>query len=169
MLRNQDVLLCRWRKMIVILDFNRTLFDPEKNQFFPETENLLNLLKNRGYKLTLIAIEKSEERLKRISVIKSYFDFIKIVKEKKESDFKEILEKFNCQPQEAIVIGDRVKIELKIGNKLNINTIWIKQGKFSTETPEEENEVPKLVFKNLAQLITFLNNETLTGVNTKWK
>jgi FMN phosphatase YigB (HAD superfamily) len=153
--------------MIVILDFNRTLFDPEKNQFFPETENLLNLLKNRGYKLTLIAIEKSEERLKRISVIKSYFDFIKIVKEKKESDFKEILEKFNCQPQEAIVIGDRVKIELKIGNKLNINTIWIKQGKFSTETPEEENEVPKLVFKNLAQLITFLNNETLTGVNTK--
>ncbi len=36
-------------------------------------------------------------------------------------------------PKKTIFIGDRVRSELEIGNKLGATTIWVKQGIFADE------------------------------------
>ena len=39
-----------------------------------------------------------------------------------------------------MLIGDRVRSELEIGNKLGATTIWVKQGKFADELSENKDQ-----------------------------
>ncbi len=146
----------------VILDFNRTLFDPDTNQLFPESFSLLQELKNKNFDLALISIgaENREEQIKPIS---SFFKIIKIVKEKNAKDFLEIVQELKSSPQEFLVIGDRVRGEIKIGNSLGMKTIWIRWGKFSSELPLLGEE-PDLTLNNLSELITFLKEKELNQI-----
>ena len=149
----------------VILDFNRTLFDPKKSKIEDEAIELLNLIKNKRWKSSLITIG-NEAREEQISPIISFFDFIKIVPTKKRSDFGKLVRIMGVNCCKTLVIGDRVKKEIRFGKELGIRTIWLKKGKFSNELPNE-NEKPDWTFNSLTEITSFLKSNQLSEVITK--
>lgn len=144
----------------VIIDFNRTLFNPDKNEFFDGVFDLLKCLKERQWKLALISVE-NEERLNKIGPISSFFEIIKVVEEKNVQNFGEIITILRVNPNEILVIGDRIKEEITIGKKLGMKALWLKKGKFAEELPTITEENPDFTFANLQEIISFLNNNEL--------
>ena len=145
----------------IIFDFNRTLYIPELQKIPEETIQLLKNLKNMGFSLALISIREA----KREDIINTYnlhsiFSILKFVDEKTINIFKETLQSLKCNPDEVIVVGDRIKSEIKIANALGIKTIWYKQGKFSKELPVEKIEFPNWTIDNLSKMISLIKKIT---------
>ena len=150
----------------IIFDFNRTLYDADNKRLFPEVINILESLKSK-YMLYLIG-KGNEERKDLINSlgIEKYFERIIITEEKSINNFKEILNDLNYNPQEVYVIGDRIKSEIKIGNSFNMNTIWLKKGKFKNEIPLCKEEEPKYTITELTldNIYKCLNPKKITKI-----
>ena len=145
-----------------IIDFNRTLWNPDTNNLIPGAQELLQLLKGKEIKLALIsAASDKKERQILIKSISSFFDVIKVVSEKSPQLFEEIIQNFNTKPTETIVIGDRIKGDINIGNRLGMKTIRLKAGKYAQEEPLTKNENPNYSFTSLREITTFLNETIL--------
>ena len=100
-------------------------------------------------------MHREVDRLK----VKDYFSQI-IFKEgvKDPSIYQEFMTK---NPQETVFIGDRVRSELAVGNKLGAITIWLKQGKFSEEGPENESQKPTYTADTLLEVKNLLESVLL--------
>ncbi|MBI1970198.1 HAD hydrolase-like protein [Candidatus Woesearchaeota archaeon] len=140
----------------IIFDFNRTLYDKEHNQFFPEAKPLLRELKG-AYKLSLIskAPDNSDAIYKDYEFI-SFFEKIVIKPEKTEKEFQECLTAMKLGTAEVIIVGDKIKGEISIGNKLGIITVWFRQGKYAQELPSSPREKPTFIINALPQLPVLL-------------
>ncbi|MBS3169147.1 HAD family hydrolase [Candidatus Woesearchaeota archaeon] len=137
----------------IIFDFNRTLYIPEIKKIPEETIELLKNLKKLGFSLALISIKEAE----REEIIEAYnlftlFSILKFVDEKNRAVFQEVLMSLKCSSEEVVVIGDRVRSEIKIANGMGIKTIWYRQGKFSNELPQEKVELPNWTIDYLPQI-----------------
>ncbi len=55
------------------------------------------------------------------------------------------------------MIGDRIKNEIKIANKVGIKTIWYKNGKFKDELPNADYEYPDYIITEIEELPKILN------------
>ncbi len=142
----------------VIFDFNRTLYDPETNKLVEGALGLLERLKKRKYKLALISKKTAEEREDRIYQLglDKYFQTIKLTESKSEDDFVDILASMSLCASEVAVVGDRVKLEIKIANRLGMRTIWYRKGKFANEVYEEEDERPYYTITKLEQVMSLI-------------
>jgi len=145
-----------------ILDFNRTLFDPDSSAFIEGTIPLLYLLKSRGIKLVLISLEE-KGRTEQIKPISSYFDFILLPKEKTREEFQKVLQELRLPAGKVVVIGDYVREEITFGNQLGMTTIRVKQGKYASMTSTIPEEQATVTVSNLYQVISFLNNIDMGG------
>lgn len=125
--------------MKIIFDYNRTLFDPETDALYAGVIELLKKLSEQN-ELSLISRNdpSHENRLQELG-IRGYFKEIAFVEEKTTQIFKKLAD----GEQNIIVIGDRIKEEISLGNQLGFITIWIRQGKFSEESPANEEENPR--------------------------
>ena len=141
----------------IIFDFNRTLYLPEIQKIPEKTIELLKNLKRNGFALALISIKEiqREEKIEEYN-LSSIFSILKFVEEKNIGVFKETIQSMKCLPNEVLVVGDRVKSEIKIANTLGIKTIWYKQGKFSNESPTEKIEFPNWTIDNLSEIVNIL-------------
>ncbi len=75
--------------------------------------------------------------------------------------------KYLTEPaKDTLLIGDRVRSELEIGNKLGSITIWVKQGKFAVEEPENEGQKPNYIVLSLVDCLKLL--EKLSHKNLAW-
>jgi len=142
----------------VIFDFNRTLYDPEQDKLIKGSSKVLNTL----YKKTKLALVTTEtgERLGLIKQlgIEKFFNKILIVGEKDKKSFLACCDALGVQPQDAVVVGDRIKGEIAIGNKLGMVTIQFKNGIFADQLPENEGEKPKMVITKLVDLLKILSD-----------
>lgn len=136
----------------VIFDFNRTLFDPEKDKLFPGVKVLLSKLK-KNYKLALIS-QKEDGRLVKISKLglNNNFAFINLTTDKTAGELKKCCELLNVEPEEVLVVGDRVRGEIVLGNQLGATTVWLRKGKFANELPGSKAEEPKFIIKRINNL-----------------
>ncbi len=128
----------------IIFDFNRTIYDPEKNAL---TEGAIELLEDLSSRFQLCLLSKTDEADRRKQISKlgldKYFKDIQVNEgEKHKSHFKRCLKIMNLKASEVAVIGDRVVGEIRVGNQLGMLTIWYKSGKFATRLPQNEQEVP---------------------------
>lgn len=141
----------------VIFDYNRTLFDPEKGELYPEAVEVLEKIKGR-FKLALVA-KGDAGRIKQIEKLglAKYFESIVVNNEKNLSDYNKTMEKLGIEPEEAYVIGDRVSEEIKMGNTLGAVTVWFRNGKFKGELPKSKDELPSYLIENLKHLLEILN------------
>lgn len=146
-----------------IFDFNRTLFDPERNRIEEDAFPLLEFLKGERCQLALLSVG-NKERESQIQPIASFFDTIKVVSDKSERCFLEIAQQLAIKPSDIIVIGDRVRREIVFGKECGMTTIWLRQGKFSMETPQHNFEKPDFVFTSLSEITMFLKNMNLGGI-----
>lgn len=126
----------------IIIDFNRTLYDPDNDSLVDGAKDFLD--KYRGhFKLALIGMDDREraKALKKLGV-DEYFDYVEFVKEKNEAEFTKCIKKLGCKAQMTWVIGDRACSEIRIGKKLGMNTIWLRRDKFENEYPKNEDDAP---------------------------
>lgn len=140
-------------KRIVIFDFNRTLFDPDKNSLVPKTIEVLEMLKERGFKLYLVSrAGVFRKRLIESLEIKDYFARVVTRKEKRFKDFKVIAGQKNLDVRESFVVGDQLKNEILFGNRLGFKTIWINIEKINVQSLSKE-ERPTIIVKSLEQVV----------------
>jgi len=100
---------------------------------YPQTKEILEQL-GQEYELGIIAnqLPGLEERLKDFGIL-DYFDAIFSSAEfglakPDPAIFKLALQKTNCLPHQAIMIGDRLDNDIVPAKRIGMKTIWIKQG-----------------------------------------
>lgn len=142
----------------IIFDFNRTLFDPVEEALFDGVEDLLANLKER-YWLGLISLGGRERRAQIDKLrLGSYFEKIIIALEKKAQNFEDFCQKLNIQPEEVLVVGDRVRSEIMLANQLGMVTVWLKKGIFASVFPANKDEKPDFIINSLKSLVNILEN-----------
>jgi ribonucleotide monophosphatase NagD (HAD superfamily) len=88
----------------------------------------------------------------RLDVAKYFQDILFVEGSKDPNDFMKYMNL--TSPESTIVIGDRIKSELKVGKSVKATTIWVKQGKFASEEPDNETEKPNYTVNNLLEILT---------------
>lgn len=144
----------------IIFDWKRTLYDPDSKTLINGTLQLLKYLKQKNVALFLIGKGGSEmnQEVKRLKIYK-YFSKIIFEEEKKsERLFKPFISKKNSSL--TLIVGDRVRSELEIGNKLKVITIWVKQGKFAEELPLNKNQKPIYIVYSIFELLEFFQKKS---------
>lgn len=126
---------------LVIFDWKRTLYDPDSKDLIDGAKALLAFCQSKNIPMILIGKgqESMYEEVKKLGV-KKYFK--EIIFAEGAKDPKLFAKYVSSNPKETVFVGDRVRSELEIGNKLGAVTIWVKQGKFATEEPENEDQKP---------------------------
>lgn len=126
----------------IILDFNRTVYDPNTDSLVDGVLDFLEKYKGR-FKLALICKgdKNRHEHFEQLG-IKKYFDYIEIVPEKTKDVFLDCIKRLSASPELTWVIGDRVRLEIKIAKSLGMNTIWLRRDKFENDLPMKEVEAP---------------------------
>ena len=71
--------------------------------------------------------------------------------------FQIALERANCRPRNAIMIGDRIDNDIAPAKQTGMITIWIKQGFGGMAENLTEEETPDYCVRNLQELIELLN------------
>ena len=144
----------------VVFDYGRTLLDRETNKFFPEAFKLLEDLKQKGYKLGLVSKTKNTpDRAEEIveTGLADNFDAVITTYVKKEENFKELASDLDIKPSEMLIVGDRIRGEIVIGNKIGSKTVWLKKGLFAKQPPRNNQEKPTYTINELAELSLILN------------
>ena len=80
--------------------------------------------------------------------INTFFKKIVFTENKSVELFKEITNNMS----DTVVVGDRVRGEISIGNELNYTTVWVKQSKFSNEQPLNERQQAKHTINDIREL-----------------
>lgn len=125
---------------LVIFDWKRTLYDPDNRVLIDGARELLNFLESKNIPMVLIGKggEDMQQEVDRLEVV-SYFKQIVFAQGNKDPNiFAKYISK--DEPKDTVLIGDRVRSELEIGNKLGATTIWVKQGKFADELSENKDQ-----------------------------
>lgn len=125
---------------------------------YPDAENVLQILSQK-YKLGVIANQTvgTAVRLENRG-IKKYFDVI--VASAEAGYAKPDLEIFNiaihesgCNPNEAVMIGDRLDNDILPAKSLGMSTVWIKQGFAVYQSVKAQEEKPDFEVDSLTQLL----------------
>jgi FMN phosphatase YigB (HAD superfamily) len=126
--------------MILIFDFNRTIFNPDSGALFADALPTLQALRERGAKLGLVSRrEGSRDSLISRLGIRAYFDCIELVDEKTVATFRQMVATLGSTaaahvPERVLVVGDRLVEEIGIGRALGYETAWFDpSGRVTTE------------------------------------
>lgn len=134
----------------IIFDYYRTLYTPEEKEVKKETQELLQRLKDKGMRLALIS-KKEQGREEEIES-SSFFSFVCFCEEKKGADLENACRALQVHKDETIVVGDRIRKEITVGNQAGIRTVWLKKGKFADEVPITKSEEPTYIIKELIEV-----------------
>lgn len=129
----------------------------EEEELFGDTEETLNAL-SQNYKIGIIANQPigTAERLEKFG-IKKYIDLIiasaeEGVEKPDKRIFNIALSKAFCNPENAVMIGDRIDNDIVPAKELGMKTIWIKQGFGKYWNITGENEIPDEEINSLSEL-----------------
>lgn len=127
---------------------------------YRETETLLKTLRQRGYKLSVIAnqSEGTVERLKKWNLY-DYFEFVLAsfeegVSKPDKEIFLRALKRAAANAEDCVMIGDRIDNDVKPAKELGLKTVLVKHGVVAPyqnpPTPEYE---PDITVKGLNELL----------------
>ncbi|OGY27412.1 MAG: hypothetical protein A3F33_01360 [Candidatus Woykebacteria bacterium RIFCSPHIGHO2_12_FULL_43_10] len=137
---------------IVIFDFFRTLYDPDNDALLEGATQVLEGLKKRGFELFIVSHGAGRKEELQSLGIDHFFKDVVVTTEKTEKDFLKVIPE-GTDKTNSFVIGDRVRYEIKIGNILGFQTIWLKLGKFSVEKPQSNEEKPDFTILSLKEIL----------------
>ncbi len=143
-------------RKIIVFDFNRTIYDPERRQLLPDVNHVLKTAKERGYELHLISTANpSRAELIKSLGIAEYFMMVTIT-ENKAKEFSLLAADNDIDKAASFVVGDRVRGEISYGNQAGLQTIWLRAGKFAEELPVLSHEKPRYVVEKLIEVLNIL-------------
>lgn len=124
---------------------------------YPETEGCLNELAKR-YKIGIIANQNlgSKERLDKLGLLK-HIDLVIASAEEGVAKpdlkiFQIALDRANCKPEEAVMVGDRLDNDIVPANKIGMKTVWIRQGLGGLTEPYTVDETPDYIINCLTDI-----------------
>jgi FMN phosphatase YigB (HAD superfamily) len=137
----------------IIFDWKRTLYDPDTSTLIDGAIEVLNYFSKHNVPMFLIGKGQQEmhNETTRLDVAKYFQDILFVEGSKDPNDFLKFT-KAN-EPNLTLIIGDRIKSELKFGKSIGATTVWVKQGKFADEIPENVGEEPDYVVNNLREIL----------------
>lgn len=140
----------------MIFDYNRTIYNPDKDQLTDGAQDVLELLREKGVTMFLIA-KGNAERRKRIESLglPQFFQRIIVNPNKSPDDYRSCKEE--CLPDtEVFAVGDRVQEEIRHAIACGIKTIWFRNGKFSNEFPSNVTEQPLHTVVSLREILDII-------------
>ena len=136
-------------------------WEPRLEVLYIETECCLKILHDK-YKIGIIAnqLPGTEERLQAFG-IRKHIDVIAAssdegVAKPDKRLFQIALEKANCAPEQAVMIGDRIDNDIVPAKETGMKTIWIKQGPGRYWKISDEKETPDYEVSGLLDLLKIL-------------
>jgi putative hydrolase of the HAD superfamily len=139
----------------VIFDFGYTLYDPILKGFQPDAASTLEFMLNK--KLRLILVSRTSDTLVRERQINEagfnlYFDYVDIVKKGDNKDFTKILSRYNFNPEEFLVVGDRLTSEITQGKKLGMKTCRFLYGPEKALIAQNRFEQPDYTVERISEV-----------------
>ena len=134
--------------MKIIFDYNRTIFDPEKNELYSGVLQLLEKL-SLAHELFLVSMNElgRKNTIKKLNIEK-FFKKIVFTNKKDTELFLSLV----GNTKNVLIVGDSINNEILIGNNLRITTILIKRDKFSNEKPNSINTIPDFTILEMNEL-----------------
>ncbi len=147
----------------IIFDYARTIVNPEANPpaLYPDAKEVLEDLKTIGVRMALVSRGQNED-LRRHDIaqlgLTKYFNVVYIVGQEADKDFRPVIAQLGVSATRCIVVGDRVKQEIKYGNLVGAKTVWLRREgeKFTEEYPQTPEEEPKNIIFSLEELIPLI-------------
>ncbi len=140
----------------------KTPWHSEDEVPYPDVLSTLTELKQRGYKLGVIANQNygTEDRLNNWN-LHHFFDVIAASAElrmaKPDSAFFEwALNQADCCPQNAVMVGDRMDNDMAPANRLGMHTVRLLRGLGAYHKPQTDDEKPEYTISSLAKLLDLL-------------
>lgn len=145
----------------IIFDWGRTLWDNDNGVLFPDSKEILEYLKGKGYRMAVLSISAPEFFEKKYETIRnsglaSYFDKILVSTKKEKEEIDEINKVWNFEYKDIAIIGDQVIREVAIANNLGMESILVKRGKFADQIPTKETGFPTHTISTVSELKSIL-------------
>ena len=129
---------------------------------YADTKSVLSTLYNKGYKLGIIANQLlgTQSRLEKWQILQ-YFDVVVSSAEEGIAKpdlqiFRTALQKADCKPHNAVMVGDRLDNDIVPANKVGLKTIWVKQGFAVYSNPQDELEYADYTVNSLTEICDIL-------------
>lgn len=140
----------------------KTPWHSEEEVPYPDVVSILTELKQRGYKLGVVANQKygTEQRLKNWNLLQ-FFDFIAASAElgmakPEPAIFEWALEQADCHPQNVVMVGDRLDNDMAPANRFGIHSVRLLRGLGAYHKPQSADEKPEYTISSLAELLDLL-------------
>ena len=117
--------------MKIIFDYNRTLYNPDTRALYPGILELLGKLAKKHHLYLVSREEFGREFQLDAFGLKPLFQRIMLIGTKTPEVFKTLVDNH----PDVLVVGDRVRDEIRIGRELRYRTVWLQQGFFQKEIP----------------------------------
>lgn len=136
----------------------KTPWHSEDEVPYPDVVSTLMELKQRGYKLGVIANQNygTEDRLNNWN-LRQLFDVIAASAELSMAKpdlaiFEWALNQADCRPQNAVMVGDRMDNDMAPANRLGMHTVRLLRGLGAYHKPQTDDEKPEYTISSLAEL-----------------
>lgn len=130
-------------------------------KLYPGVPSILEHLVKK-YHLGVIANQRygTKQRLEQYG-IRKYFDIVISSSELGVSKpsleiFQNALTSAKCNPEEAYMIGDRLDNDIEPAVKLNLHTIWVRQGLFANSNLEIVKLKPEISIDKISEILNYL-------------
>ena len=140
----------------------KTPWHSEDEVPYPDVVSTLMELKQRGYKLGVIANQNygTEDRLNNWN-LRQLFDVIAASAELSMAKpdpaiFEWALNQADCRPQNAVMVGDRMDNDMAPANRLGMHTVRLLRGLGAYHKPQTDDEKPEYTISSLAELLDLL-------------
>ena len=149
------------RTAIEYFGLSKTPWHSEDEVPFEDCEGTLRALRDRGYRLGVIAnqVPGLMERLSSWGLA-GYFSVVAssaelgTAKPDKEI-FVTALEMARCAPRDAVMVGDRPDNDVRPAKELGMRTIRVARGIAAYRTPSCPEEVPDITVGSLSELLEY--------------
>ena len=144
-----------------LLNVEKPQWPTETEILYSDTEECLKKL-SKKYKIGIIANQSlgTEKRLENFGILK-YINLViasaeEGVAKPDKRIFEIALERSNCAPANAVMIGDRIDNDIVPAKRMGMKTIWIKQGFGMFWNIANESEKADFVVDNLTEICNIL-------------
>jgi len=136
----------------------------EDEILYQDTARSLELLSSK-FKIGIIANQElgTKERLEKYGILQ-YIDLVVASAEEGVAKpdrriFEIALQRSDCKPSEAIMIGDRIDNDIVPAKLLGMHTIWVKQGFGQYWNIQGEDEKPDYIVNRIEEICDVLVKE----------
>jgi HAD superfamily hydrolase (TIGR01549 family) len=125
------------------------LLESKPYQLYPDVARAVIKARENGFKTAIVTTIAYFQFKKTIQPIRNYFDFIMTGYEAgcdktNPKMYRKVLEILNARPEEAVMIGDDVPIDIILPKKLGINAILLNRKGKNVEYPQADAVINNL-------------------------